>query len=176
MTDTATDATAANDTGSDANDSNADTAAEIEKWKALSKKHEARAAANAAAAKELEQFKQQSMTDTEKAVEAARNEGRSEGAKSASERIARAEIRAAAAGRNVDVTALLEGVDAKRFLDDDGEPDTKAITAWMDRIAPVGDSPKPKPRVPTGARDAGTGASDAVQDFTNFLSAQRRTT
>lgn len=153
-----------------------DTAAEIEKWKTQARKHEERAKANAAAAKELEQFKQQSMTDTEKAVEAARNEGRSEGAKSASERIARAEIRAAAAGRNVDVTALLEGVDAKRFLDDDGEPDTKAITAWMDRIAPAGDSPKPKPRVPTGARDAGTGASDAVQDFTNFLSAQRRTT
>lgn len=173
MTDTADSADAP--TGTESTDTGTDTAAELEKWKTAARKHEERAKANAAAAKELEQFKQQAMTDTEKAVETARLEGRTEGAKSASERIARAEIRAAAAGRNVDVVALLEGVDATRFLDDDGEPDTKAINAWMDRIAPVGDDPKPKPRVPTGTRDTGKGGSDPVQDFTNFLSAQRKT-
>jgi hypothetical protein len=40
--------------------------------------HEDRAKANANAAKELEQVRQQSMTDQEKAVEAARIEGRTD--------------------------------------------------------------------------------------------------
>lgn len=150
-TDAGTDAASATDQGTDTNDQGTDTAAEIAKWKALSQKHEERAKSNAAAAKELESFKQQTMTDTEKAVQAARLEGRTEGVRTASEKIARAEIRAAAAGRNVNVDALLEGIDPTRFLDDEGEPDTKAIAAWMDKIAPVGDE---KPR---GPRDLGQG-------------------
>lgn len=136
MTDTAT--TTADDSAQD--QATDDPAAERDRLREeliKARKWEQRAKENAAAAKELEQFRQQSMTDTEKAVDAARNEGRAEGARTASERIARAEIRAAAAGRNVDVEALLEGVDPKRFLDDDGEPDTKAIAAWMDRVAPA---------------------------------------
>lgn len=152
--DASTDATESTETGTDSTDWKA----EAEKFKTLARKQEERAKANAAAAKELETFRQQSMTDTEKAVEAARNEGRSEGARQASERIVRADIRAAAAGRNVDVDALLDGVNFGRFLDDDGESDIKAINAWMDRIAPLGEE-KPKPRL-----DLGQGARGGQQN------------
>jgi hypothetical protein len=143
MTDTATGA--GTDTGSSATTTTtettgADTAtAELEKWKALAQKHENRAKENAAAAKKLETLEQQHMTETEKAIAQARKEGLAEGHRSAAAKVVRAEIRAAAAGRNVDVDALVEAIDLAKFADDDGEPDTKAIRAWMDKIAPAGD-------------------------------------
>lgn len=162
MTDT-NDSTTATDTGSstttdDTNhttpDAGTDTAAEVETWKKLARKHEDRAKANAQAAKELEQLRQSSMNETEKAVAQAKVEARTETLREVGGRLAESAIRVAAAGRPVDVEALIEGIDAARFLDDDGEPDTKAITAWVDRVAPaVDDSDRPAPR-----RDLGLGA------------------
>lgn len=111
--------------------------AEAEKHKALARKHEERAKANSAAAKELEAFKQQSMSDTDRAVAQAKAEARTEALREVGSKLAESAVRVAAAGRNVDVDALLEGVDAARFLDDNGDPDTKAIAAWMDRVAPA---------------------------------------
>lgn len=130
----------------------ADTAAELEKWKKLSRKHEDQAKANAAAAKELETLRQKSMTDQEKAVDAAKAEARTETLREVGGKLAEASIRVAAAGRSVDVDALIEGIDATKFLDSDGNPDTKAITAWVDKVAPAGEG-KPPPR-----RDLGLGA------------------
>ena len=52
--------------------------ADLEKWKAQARKHEERAKANANAAKELEQVRQASMSDQEKAVEIARQQARAE--------------------------------------------------------------------------------------------------
>jgi hypothetical protein len=134
--------------------------AEAEKWKGLAdttdkraKRLEDTAKVNAAAAKELEALKRSSMTDQEKAVAEARAEARAEALREAGGRIAQAEIRAAAAGRPVDVEALLEGVDASKFLDVNGEPDTKAIAAWVDRVAPAID---PATTPPT-RRDLGMG-------------------
>ena len=134
--DTATDATTTDTTATNA-DTSTDTAAEIAKWKALAQKHEDRARSNAGAVKELETLKQQSMSDTDKAVAQARTEARAEALKEVGGRLAEAAIKVAAAGRNVDIDALLEGVDASRFLDADGEPNTKAIAAWVDRVAPA---------------------------------------
>lgn len=114
----------------------ADLAAEVAKWQGLARKHEERAKANAAAAKELEQVRQASMSDLEKAVAVARTEATTEALRTVGARLVDAEVRVAAAGRNVDVDALLEGLDRARFVGDDGEPDRKAIAAWVDRIAP----------------------------------------
>lgn len=154
MTDTAT----TDATEDPAQDPASDPATEVLRLRdelAKARKWEQRAKDNASAAKELETFRQQAMSDTERAVEAARNEGRSEGTRTASERIAKAELRAAAAGRNVDIDALLEGVDARRFLDDDGEPDVKAITSWINRVAPVPTEPTEGTR--SGWPDLGQG-------------------
>jgi hypothetical protein len=110
--------------------------AEAEKFKTLARKHEDRAKANASAAKELEQVKQASMSDQEKAVELAKAQARAEVLMEvASERVADA-VRLAAANRPVDVDALLDGLDRTRFVTDEGVPDVEAITAWVDRIAP----------------------------------------
>lgn len=116
-----------------------DLQAELDKWKAQARKHEDRAKANAAAAKELEQVKQASMSDLEKAVAIARTEARTEALRESGARLVDAEVKAAAAGRGIDIAALLEGLDRTRFLTDDGEPDTDAIAAWVDRIVPPRD-------------------------------------
>lgn len=131
-------------------DAGPDLAAEVDKWKALARKQEQRAKANADARRELEELKAQSMTDMEKAITAAREEAAAEAAKGFGARLVDAEVKAAAAGRQVDVGALLEGLDRTRFLGDDGNPDTDAITAWLDRLTP----PAPTPPVP----DTGGGA------------------
>jgi hypothetical protein len=110
--------------------------AEAERWKGLARKHEDRAKANATAARELDDARKQSMTDVERAVAEARIEARRETLVETGARLVDAEVRAAAAGRAVDVTALLEATDRQRFIGEDGEPDTKAIRTWVERIAP----------------------------------------
>lgn len=133
-----------------------DLTAEVEKWKALSKKNEDRAKANAEAAKELDKFRQQSMTETEKAVEQARAEARTAALAEAGGKVARAEIRAAAAGR-LDAAALevlVDGLNLAKFLDDDGEVDTAKVAAFVDGIAPKVEEEER----PAGFPDLGQGA------------------
>lgn len=126
--------------------------AEAEKWQALARKHEERAKANASAAKELEQVRQSSMSDVEKAVAIARAEERAAVLREAGTRLVDAEVRAALTGRPVDAAALLEGLDRSRFLNDDGDPDVKAIQAWVDRIAPQTEPKAPSFDLGQGAR------------------------
>lgn len=114
-----------------------DMAAEVEKWKTMARKQEERAKHNSQAAKELEEFRRQSMTDQERAVAEAVDHARKSVMTEMAGRLVDAEVRAAAAGRNLDVDALLEGLDRGRFVTDAGEPDRDAVTAWVDRIAPA---------------------------------------
>jgi hypothetical protein len=130
-----------------------DHAAEAEKWKALARKHEAQAKANAKAAKELEEFRKQSMTDTEKAIEEARTEGRRQALTEAGSRIAAAEVRAAATGRMTaeQLDTLVDNVNLTRFVTDTGDVDRDAVTKFVDGIAP---QPAEKPfDLGQGARD-----------------------
>ena len=135
-------------------DTGTDLTAELDKWKAQARKHEDQAKANAAAQKELEKLREQSMTDQERAVEEARKAARSEVLLEVGASRVDDAVRVAAAGRPVDVDALLEGLDRKRFLDEEGQPDRDAIAAWVDRIAP-----QPEPgSATTAALDLGQGA------------------
>lgn len=116
--------------------------AEHDRLQADVKRNEERHRKNASAAKDLETLRQSTMTELEKAVTAARNEGRTEAQKESSGRLVAAEVRVALAGRPIDAAALLEGIDATRFLTDNGDIDSKAINAWVERIAPL---PEPTP-------------------------------
>lgn len=110
--------------------------AEAEKWQALSRKNEERAKSNASAVKELEQLKTRNMSETEKAVAEAEKRGRESALSAGAERLARAELRAAASGR-IDAEALngfLEFADLKKFIGEDGEPNTKAIEAAVTKL------------------------------------------
>lgn len=160
MSDTApaTDAPESTPDGTDAPDTGPgpDLAAEVEKWKAQARKHEDRAKANAAAAKELEQFRQQSMSDTEKAIEVARAEGRQLALAEVGAKVANAEIRAAAAGRlEADqLDLLLENLNVARFIGEDGEVNREAVVRFVDGIAP-----KAAPPAARGASDQGARTS-----------------
>lgn len=140
-------------TTTDTGDEGTDLASEVEKWKNLARKHEDRAKQNAGAARELEQLRQQSMTDQEKAVAAARNEGRAEALREAAMALVDAEVKIAANGRQTDVESLLEGLDRTRFIDDDGRPKTDAIKAWVEKVAPAAETTGAPP-----AFDLGQGA------------------
>lgn len=133
-----------------------DWAAEAEKWKTQARKHEERAKANAKAAKELEEFRQQSMTEAERAIEQARTEARREALSEVGGKIAAAEIRAAATGRmsSEQVSTLLDNVNLARFISDDGEVDRDAVAAFVEGIAPQPIETAPiRPDLGQGARN-----------------------
>lgn len=122
--------------------------AEAEKYKALSRKHEERAKANAAAAKERDELRQAAMSDQEKAVEIAKAQARAEVLAEVGSEFVDMAVRSAVADRGIDADALLDGLDRSRFITEDGKADREAIDAWVDRIAPK----------PTGIPDLGQGA------------------
>lgn len=134
-------------------DPETDWQAEAEKWKKLSRKNEERAQANAEAQAELDRIRREQLPDHERQLEEARAAARAEAAAEFGSKLAAAEMRAALAGRNVDIDALLEGVDAARFVDGDGNPDRDRITSWAERIAPA-----PDPNTPPPVPDTGGGA------------------
>lgn len=131
-------ATATTDPPADSTDTDEkDWKAEADKWQALARKHEDRSKANAGAAKELADLRKSAMTEQEKAVAEAEERGKTTARTESSKRLARAEFRAEAAGV-VDKKALdgfLEYADLTKFVGEDGEPDSKAITAAVKKIA-----------------------------------------
>lgn len=141
MTTTAPDTGTTDTTDTTTEGTGTDLAAEVEKWKSLARRHEERAKANAGAVKELEELRSKSMTDQERAVAEAISKARTDTLREVAAKLVAAEIRTAVTGRGVDADALLYGVDHSRFLGDDLEPDTDAIRAWVDRVAPARTEP-----------------------------------
>ena len=121
-------------------------------WKALARKWEERAKANRKAAEELERLKRQSMTETEKAVAEAERRARAEAAREYGARLARAEFRALAAAKGLNIDSdIFDLVDTSRFVDDEGEIDEAAIKAAVAKLAKLA----PKPAVSSGGDFAG---------------------
>jgi|GEM_PF-4026421 len=114
--------------------------ADRDKWKGNSRKNEAEKKANAAKAKQFDELKASQMTEQEKAVEtaveAAKVAARAETRREFGDKLVAVSVRAAATLRGIDADALLEAIDLSRFLDDDSEPDTASIDAWLDKVAP----------------------------------------
>lgn len=130
--------------------------AELEKWKTLARKHEDRSKTNSEAAKqvealkaELEQFRQASMSETERALAKATKDaearGRAEALTAVGQRLVKAEFKALAAGAIPDLDGVLDDLNLAKFIGQDGEPDTKAIEAAVKRLTP------PKPAEPEPA-------------------------
>ncbi len=118
--------------------------------KALEAERDARKAADKRAKdfeRELEKFRQASMSENEKAVAEAKASGRSEALTQVGKRLARAEFKAIAAGKGLDVSALLDDIDVSRYVGDDGEPDEKEITAAVERFAALKGDPQQPPAV-----------------------------
>lgn len=126
------------DEGKDAETALAEALAELDKWKNLSKKNEGLAKANKAAIDELRRRDEAAMSESEKAVAAARREGRIEALAESGARVVEATFRAAARDRleAKSIDTLLASIDRRTFMDDEGNVDTEAIVAFVESIAP----------------------------------------
>lgn len=80
---------------------------------------------------ELEKQRQASMSEAEKAVAEAEARGRSAAASEYGKRLATSEIRATAATAGADLNGVFDYLDLGRFVGEDGEPDAKAIEAFV---------------------------------------------
>lgn len=124
--------------------------AEVDKWKALSRKNETRFKETSA---ELDQFRQEHMSDAEKAIEAAKAEGRTSALAEVGTRLAEAELRAQAASAGVDLPSA-DFLNMNRFLGSDGSVDEAAVTAFVSSL--------PKPAgAPAFRQDIGLGRQGA---------------
>lgn len=99
---------------------------------AASRKWETRAKKNSTAAEELARLKREGMSEQEAAVAAARAEERVKGG----EKVARSTFLATAKGRIKDPAAVVEEINLKKFVDDDGDVDDEAIAKLVDKLAP----------------------------------------
>ncbi|MGW2709438.1 hypothetical protein HKX69_05810 [Streptomyces argyrophyllae] len=120
--------------------------AEVEKWKSLSRTNEKRWND---ASSELERIRQESMTDAEKAIEAAKAEARNAALAEVGTRLVDAELRAQAAAAGVELPSA-DFLNMSRFLGSDGSVDTAAVTAFVSSL--------PKPAAgPAFRQDIGLG-------------------
>jgi hypothetical protein len=111
---------------------------------------------------ELAKLKQQGMTDQERAVAKAREEGKAEAAHAAALVVAAAEFRVQAAGKIADPEAALAALDVAKLVDKDDKPDKAAIAKLVGQLAAV---PVPPGHVPPGPRDPGAnGDGDWLRD------------
>lgn len=108
--------------------------------------------ARTAAEARLRQVEEQHMSEQEKAIAAAKAEGRTEAVKAAGRRLAAAEFRAAAANKIADPAAALDVLDLARFVNDDGEVDSAALGDVVDRLAAALPAPPPA-KIPAGPRE-----------------------
>lgn len=102
--------------------------------------------------KQLADLQSASATEQEKAVKAARDEGRTEALTETATKLVSAEFKAAAKGRMepAALAALLEDLDLSKFLDPKGEVDLERIEKKVTALAP---EPGPnKPPLGGGAR------------------------
>ncbi|MEU0991999.1 hypothetical protein [Streptomyces sp. NPDC005953] len=120
----------------DQGDDGGDWKAEAEKWKSQSRKHEARARENAAAAKEAARLKREGLSADDKRVEEAVAAARAEEKVKAGERVAKSAFLAAAKDRIKDPAAVLDDLNLRRYVDEEGEVDDDALTELVDRLAP----------------------------------------
>lgn len=116
--------------------------------------------------RDFKKLQEANQTEAEKAVAAARAEGRIEGLTASNKRILRAEVKAAAGGVLQDPTDAVRMLDLDEFeVDDDGEVDAKAIEAAVTRLA------KDKPYLAVGAKPAalpGGGATPSTGPTQNM--------
>lgn len=147
-----------------------DLAGELEKWKAMARKNEERAKANADAAAELDKIRKQHESDQERAVREAVDAARTEVAGEFQGRLLEEALRAAAGGVLADSNDAVRLVDHDGLIGSDGMPDRDAIAQRITTL--VADKPylaaqKPTPGQPGGSAEGGSrGASGPDQQLT----------
>ncbi|WP_051779264.1 hypothetical protein [Streptomyces sp. NRRL S-241] len=112
--------------------------ADVERWKALSRQNEKNWNE---ARTELASIQQASMTDAEKAIEAARTEARNAALSEVGTRLVDAELRVQAATAGVTLPKP-EFLNTSAFLGADGSVNSEAITAFVSSLPKPSNSPE----------------------------------
>lgn len=108
-----------------------DLTSEVEKWKTLSRKNEAQAKANAAAAKELEELRKANLSEQERLIEATKTETAKSIRQEFAGKLVEAELKSALNGKVLDGNAILS-FDKNSFIDENGNVDSSAISTWVE--------------------------------------------
>jgi hypothetical protein len=141
--------------------------AEIDKWKSLSRTNEQRWKDASA---ERDQFKQASMSDAEKALEAARAEGRTAALSEVGTRLAEAELRALAASAGVDLPPA-DFLRMDRFVSD-GQVNADALSEFVSSLPKRESSPAFRQDIGLG-RQGSPGANQLSRaDLSNMTPAE----
>lgn len=125
-----------------------------------------------AAARRIAEFEDRDKSETDRAVDAARDEGRKAALAETGQRLAAAEIRAALKGVVPDPRAIVEDLNLSKYVTDDGDVDEKAVKALAEKYATFGGSTR-QPSFDGGAKDkdAPSGGSFLAQAIRNKRSA-----
>lgn len=96
---------------------------------------------------EIDKVRKSSLSEAEQAVLEAEQRGRQSVLTDFGHRLARTEFVAAAARRNpgYDAAGVLDDINLSRYIGDDGEPDSKAISAAVNRLVPEALTASPRP-------------------------------
>lgn len=153
-------------------------------WKSESRKHESRAKAERkareAAEAKLAEHAEANQTETEKLIEKARKEAteatKAEVSGAFKTRILNAEIRAQAAGKfaNKALAVKLLDLDASELVDEEGEPDEKAIARAVDDFLKQDENAGLRAGAssrPAGDADAGKGKGAQGGSMEDFIRA-----
>jgi hypothetical protein len=131
-------------------------------WKAMARKWERLAKENSKAAEELEQVRSSSMSEQEKAVAEAEKRGRTAAALDSGKRLARAELKAAAASKGLDLSEIGDLISVDQFINDKGEVDETAIGKAVGKLAKA--TGKPAPPRGSGQFDGSPGQGQPVTE------------
>lgn len=143
---------------------------------ALASERESRKAAEKAAKQaqaELEKVKRQHMGEQERAIAEARDEAKREALTAANERLLKAEVRAAAAGKLADPSIAVRLLDLSDFdVSDDGDVDAKALAKAIDGLVKQYPALAHKPT--TGDGDGGARRAANGTDMNALIRSQMR--
>jgi len=110
---------------------------------------------------DLAQVQQAHMTDADKALAKARDEGKAEAQQAAGLKVAAAQFLAEAKGKLADPAKALAQLDLRRYVGDDGEVDSKGLgTLVDDLVASLGAPAQAPGKMPAGARGAAHDGGD----------------
>jgi hypothetical protein len=166
MTETTPDAVTAEDTTPAETETPAPTADDIKKLTAALEKERDLRKRYETSAKEAENARKASMTESERAVAEAEERGRLTAVTAYGQRLARTQYEAEAARRNpaYNVADVLDDLNLAKFLGEDGEPDGKAIAASVARLVPEAGPPR------FGAADQGPRSNPTTgPDMNSFI-------
>ena len=110
----------------------------------------------------LREYEREKLPEAERAAADAEERGRQAATAEFGKRLATSEIRAAAADAGADLAGVFDYLDLARFVGEDGEPDAKAITAFVAGL--------PKKDLGAPSFDGGTRtAAPAPQGMTGLI-------